>query len=370
METTYYILLAFLVLVSLLPFFPNQHWTFRIWEFGRIQLLVLQVLLLIAGFLLLNPKTGLFWASTPALFLLAVNNLRVLLPYTPLFRRAIPATTQKHSNSVSVLSVNVYQFNTQYQRMIDSIRSVNPDILLTMESNQAWEDALTVLEKDYPYHKKIALENTYGMHFYSKLKAHDIKVNYFVADDMPSIEASLETDDHARFTLFGVHPAPPSPTEEANSKERDGELLSVARRVKEVHTPVLVVGDFNNVAWASSSILFRKTSELLDPRIGRGFVSTFHARYKLFRFPIDLFFHSTEIFVEDFRTLPDVGSDHLPLYCRFFINHSDTVQESEVEELDEEEEEEVDEMIEEGIEEDSDRPAVAKESNGIFFFQT
>ncbi len=322
---------------------------------------MLQVVLLIAGFLLISPKTDLFWATTPLLFLLGANNVRVLLPYTPLFKKAAPATTQKHSNSVSVLSVNVYQFNTQYQRMIDTIQNIDPDIILTMESNQAWEDALTVLEKDYPYSKKIALENTYGMHFYSKLKASDIKAHYFVADDMPSIEATLETSDKTKFTLFGVHPAPPSPTEEANSKERDGELLSVARRVKEVNTPVLVVGDFNNVAWARSSILFRKTSELLDPRIGRGFVSTFHARYKLLRFPIDLFFHSTDIFVEDFRTLPDVGSDHLPLYSRFFVNHSSDIQEEEVEVLDEEESEEVEEMIEDGIEEESDRPAVATE---------
>ena len=36
METTYYLLLSILVLVSLLPFFPNQHWMFRVWEFGRI----------------------------------------------------------------------------------------------------------------------------------------------------------------------------------------------------------------------------------------------------------------------------------------------------------------------------------------------
>jgi endonuclease/exonuclease/phosphatase (EEP) superfamily protein YafD len=361
METAYYILLSILALVSLLPFIPNQHWMFRVWEFGRIQVLVLQIALLLAGLFLISEKTYTYWSTAFLLILLAANNVRVLLPYTTLFKTPAPNPTQKHSDSVSVLSVNVYQFNTQYQRMIDTIRKVNPDILLTMESNQAWEDALVVLEKDYPYTKKIALENTYGMHFYSKLIASDIKAHYFVADDMPSIEAALETPDKTKFTFFGVHPAPPSPTEESNSKERDGELLSVAKRVKEINTPVLVTGDFNNVAWARSSILFRKTSELLDPRIGRGFVSTFHARYKLLRFPIDLFFHSTDVFIEDFRTLPDVGSDHLPLYCRFFINHSSEVQASEVEELDTEESEEVEEMIEDGVEEESDRPTVATE---------
>ena len=245
--------------------------------------------------------------------------------------------------------------------MIDLINEIQPDILLTMESNQAWEDALTVIENDYPNFKKVPLENTYGIHFYTKLEVDNIKVNYFVADDLPSIEASLLTQNGEPFTFFGVHPPPPSPTEEDTSKERDGELLAVAKAVRKVKNPVIVTGDFNNVAWARSSILFRKTSELIDPRIGRGFVATFHAKYRLLRFPIDLFFHSTDIFIQDFKTLRNIGSDHLPLYCTFFINKEEDIQEDEVETLHEDDLEEVDELIENGIEEDGNRPAVAKE---------
>lgn len=188
------------------------------------------------------------------------------------------------------------------------------------------------------------------------MEVKSIKVNYFISDDLPSIEASIITDDGYNFTFFGVHPPPPSPTEEDTSKERDGELLALGKRVLETKGPSIVVGDFNNVAWAKSSILFRKTSELIDPRIGRGFVSTYHARYILLRFPIDLFFHSTEIFIQDFKTLRNIGSDHLPLFSRFFINPTEDIQEDEVEVLSAEEEQQVEEMIEDGKEEQSDRP--------------
>jgi hypothetical protein len=37
---------------------------------------------------------------------------------------------------------------------------------MTMESNGDWEKAMKHLEKEYPYHHKVTLENTYGMHFY------------------------------------------------------------------------------------------------------------------------------------------------------------------------------------------------------------
>ncbi|RYY38234.1 MAG: endonuclease/exonuclease/phosphatase family protein [Chitinophagaceae bacterium] len=354
MEVVYQCLSCFLLLAALLPLLPHPHWIFRIWEYGRIQAFVLQLAVLTLGFFV-HPHNALFWFLQGALFLLAVHNVWLLAPYTPIFRKK--HRVEKESESVSVLSVNVYQFNTEYDKLLQLVRAEEPDILLTMESNGGWQEALDTLSDIYPHAQKVPLENTYGMHFYTKLRVHKMQVHYFVADDMPSIEAELETPDGLRFTIFCVHPAPPSPTEEPTARERDGDLLSVANKVAKNDGPVLVVGDFNNVAWARSSILFRKTSGLIDPRIGRGFVSTYHARHRWLRFPIDLFFHSPHLFIEQFCTLAPVGSDHLPLYCRFFINPVDDAQEGEVETLEPGREKEVEEMIQEGKEEQGDRPA-------------
>ncbi len=361
MLIAFYILSAILITVSLLPFISHQHWIFRVWDFGRIQLLILQLLTLFMGILLVDEKSDLFWVVIVLHAGLITFHVIILIPYTTLYKRNKAVEVPKESDPISIISANVYQFNEQYQKLINLVLEVKPDILLTMESNQAWEDAMTQIEGEYPNFKKVALENTYGIHFYTKLPVKSIKVNYFVADDLPSIEASLLTESGQPFTFFGIHPPPPSPTEEDTSRERDGELLAIGKRVRNTKGPVIVVGDFNNVAWARSSVLFRKTSELIDPRIGRGFVSTFHAKYRFLRAPIDLFFHSKEVFIEDFRTLRPIGSDHLPLFSKFFINHEEDVQEEEVETLDKEEAEEVDEMIKDGIEEKSDRPQVATE---------
>lgn len=361
MQLTYYILSLLLFLASLLPLVPHQHWMFRIFEFGRIQIVVLQLLTVAFGMLIIGNKEIIFWITLLLHIILIGNHLLVLFPYTTLYNNVKREQFSNRSQTVSIVSVNVYQFNKQYQKLIDLVREVKPHILLTMESNQDWDAALNPLEKEFPNFKKVPLENTYGIHFYTNLKVKSIKVNYLISDDVPSIEAALFTENGTQFTFFGVHPPPPSPTEEDTSRERDGELLSVGKKVIETQGAVIVAGDFNNVAWAKSSVLFRKTSQLIDPRIGRGFVSTYHAKYRLLRFPIDLFFHSTNVFIEDFKTLRNIGSDHLPLFCSFHINKTETIQEDEVEKLEEGDEKEVEEMIENGIEEEGDRPEVATE---------
>lgn len=359
METVFYTISILLLVFNILPFIPHQHWLFRAFDFTRIQQLVLQLIIILFGLAFLKNQNMLFWLVQCALFILAGYNTFLLIPFTPLYRSRRDKNLKNHPEIISVLSVNVHQFNREFQRLIDLIHEEKPEIILTMESNKDWEKALSVLDSDYPNNHKVALENTYGMHFYSKLKTTRKQTHFFISDDLPSMEIDLETRNKIIFTFFGVHPPPPSPTEEETSKERDGELLSIAKKIRKLKNPVIVTGDFNNVAWARSSVLFRKTSGLIDPRIGRGFVSTFHARYKLLRFPIDLFFHSDEIFIVEFKTLKHIGSDHLPLYCRFYINPESNSQDIHAEALDNDEITEVNELIEAGKAVESDRPAVA-----------
>lgn len=365
MFTAYLILSVFLILATLFPLFPSAHWFFRGFDFGKVQFLALKVLVFGLAFFII-PLSTTFWVMQSLLFACILYNGFILIKYTPIYKVKDIDIKDKHSDTVCVLSANVYQFNTDYHRFIDLVKRVNPDIVLTMESNQAWEDALTALEKDYPNTCKVALENTYGMHFYTKLKMEECQVHHFVADDIPSIEAELITREGYKFTFFGIHPPPPSPTEEETSKERDGELLSIAKKVRKDAKTTLVVGDFNNVAWAKSSVLFRKTSETVDPRIGRGLISTFHAKYWFMRFPLDQLYHTPDIFVQDLKVLPEFGSDHLPLFCNFYINRSDDAQEELVEGLEKGDMEEVNEMIADGIKEQGERPEFAVERSSIF----
>ncbi len=160
---------------------------------------------------------------------------------------------------------------------------------------------------------------------------------------------------------MGLHPPPPSPTEEETSNQRDGDILSAGKRVQEIQIPCIICGDFNNVAWSKSSRLFRKISGTLDPRVGNGFYSTFHSKYWFLRFPIDLLYHSPFIAIEKLKTIRYKGSDHLALSCTFSVSSKNFRKNEEVDTATYEDEIEAAEMISKGVEEDSDRKAIATE---------
>ncbi|QFG52776.1 endonuclease/exonuclease/phosphatase family protein [Chryseobacterium sp.] len=354
MELFLNVLSALLILLSVLPFIRNQHWIFRVPEFMKIQLLILQAA--VFGFsIVLVSKDIWFWVLNTIQFGLMCYHLYVLIRYTKFYKRKKTSKTSQSSSKVKILSVNVHQFNTEFSRFHELIAKHQPDIFITMETDSKWEEANRKLEKQYPHTQKMTLDNTYGMHLYSKMPLQKSEIHFFVADDIPSFESHFKTEDGRDFILFGVHPPPPSPTEERTSKERDGDLLCVAKKIRGTKTPTLVIGDFNTVAWSDTSILFRKTSELIDARVGRGILATFHAKYWFFRVPLDLLFHSSDIFVDRLETLEHIGSDHFPILCEFHIDPvAKQVQKDEVKTLKEEEKEVVDELIVEGRKEESD----------------
>lgn len=219
-----------------------------------------------------------------------------------------------------------------------------------MESNSDWEKANRILEKKYPYTQKITLENTYGMHHYSKIFFEKVQTYFFVVDDSSSIEVYFKA---AGDVVFALHLLLLSPTEESNSEEQYGDLLSVGKAVVQIDKPTVVIRDYNTVAWSKTTRLFRKTSQLIDGRKGIGVLSTFHAKYWFFRVPLDLLFHSYQIFIDELKTLEVFGSDHFSVYCKFYINYYDHKQKDDVETTNTEEKEEVEKQIKEGIQEQS-----------------
>jgi endonuclease/exonuclease/phosphatase (EEP) superfamily protein YafD len=128
------------------------------------------------------------------------------------------------------------------------------------------------------------------------------------------MQARVRLPGGLRVWLNCVHPKPPAPGEDDESTERDAELVIVGRRVANASEPVVVLGDLNDVAWSRTTRLFQKVSRLVDPRKGRGFISTFHAKYPGLRYPLDHVFHSPDVRLVEMRRLPYVGSDHFPVY--------------------------------------------------------
>lgn len=341
---------VFLIVIALLPLTRGTHWIVRGWDFIRVQTSFLQILTILLIVILEFPEES--WEYTTLISLVAafIFQVFVVFPYSKYY----PLSQAKPKNAeslkqISLISSNVLQTNRDYDKLIREIQDKDPDLFLVMETDSQWEEALQLFEADYPHVVRVPLDNLYGMHLYSKLELSETQVNYLVEKDVPSIFTKVHYGGFKPLHLICVHPAPPSPTENETSEERDAELLIVGKAVRELDddAQVIVCGDLNDVVWSRVSKLFARITGLIDPRIGRGLFPTFHADYWYLRFPIDHLFHSKNITVDNMNRLGHIGSDHFPMYFTFWLEE---LKKTEKPAIDQETEEEVEERIEEGIE--------------------
>ncbi len=301
---------------TVLPAWRNPHWATRAFDFPRLQIACLGTALLVALWIFLDARSSLAWLLGGITLLCTAWQVRYILPYSLLWPKQVKDAVQSDPDRrLSILIANILTPNRKAAALLDLVREYQPDILVTLESDQWWQDQLDLLESDMPYTVKCPMDNLYGMHLYSRIPIEEEEVAFLVENDVPSIHTllRLRTGDVVRAHF--LHPAPPSPTENTESTQRDAELVVVARRVKECTLPVIVTGDLNDAAWSRTTRLFRKISGLLDPRVGRGMFNTFHAGYPFLRWPLDHVFHSTHFTLRRLQRLPDIGSDHFPLFA-------------------------------------------------------
>ena len=325
MDTALTAVSVLFIALSWAPLLPSSHWLVRVWEFPRLQIAAI-ISLLLAG----HAFNATYYAQFNILTMVIIAGLTVsliyqivwIIPYTPLYKREVErADTESSCQKLSVLSSNVYMPNNDFRKLISHVRNKQPDFLVTLESNEKWQKGISEIESDYPYRKFCPLENLYGMHLYSKIPLEEVSLRFLIEDDVPSMRVKIKLNERY-ITLYFLHPKPPSPTENTYAKPRDVELTLVGEEIAKTEGPIVVAGDLNDVAWSPTTRKFKKISGLLDPREGRGFFNTFHAKYPLVKWPLDHVFHSEHFALVNIEKLEGVGSDHYPLYTELALtNH-------------------------------------------------
>lgn len=311
-----YGLASLLVLFSIIPMVRSDHWTFRIFEYPRVQKLVLTLIVLIVLCFFPHGHYS-YWI---VFGLLVVNTgylLSQIYPLLPLAGKQLQDSAYDNPDrQISILVANVYQENDNTDGCLRLVKQTDPDIILLVETNKKWEQGTISLEETHPHHIRIPLENTYGILLYSKLTIVDGAVKYLVKNDVPSVECKFLLPSGELVQFYGLHPEPPVPSENPRSTERDQELLLIAEKAKAAALPVIVVGDLNDVGWSYTTELFLKTSSLCDPRRGRGFFNTFHAKKALMRFPLDYAFVSKDFSLVDIKRTDNFDSDHFSIFVK------------------------------------------------------
>lgn len=348
MLKTIILILALLFIITCgLSTIESNEWWIRVWDFPRMQLFILGLIILISYIVVSDFSMWTTKLVIALIFASLLYQVVQIVPFTPLYPKEVLQTENFHTDStISVSVANVLMDNRNSEELLDIINKNDPDIFLAVETDEWWKEKLDALEPEYKYTVKIPLNNTYGMLLYSKLELIEPEVRYLVEKDVPSITTKVKLRNGDTIKLYCLHPRPPRPDKNQDSENRDAELVLVAKDLKDNELKTIVAGDLNDVAWSHTTRLFRRISKTLDPRIGRGMFNTFSAKMPLFRWPLDHIFHSRDFKLVDMKRLPSFGSDHFPIYIN--LNYApESIKKQERPEHDSEDIEDAEEKIDE-----------------------
>jgi len=147
------------------------------------------------------------------------------------------ASGTRDPSCFTVLGLNVYQHNRNYAATRALIEREQPDILLLMETDQPWIEALTPTLSSYPARLLRPIGNTYGLVFASRLPVTSMRTENIIDRDTPTVYAQLSTRDGQPFDYVGLHPRPPLPGQDTTLRDR--KIEHAALRIADNHVPAL-----------------------------------------------------------------------------------------------------------------------------------
>ena len=306
------------ILLTITPFIAVDYWWIRAFDFPHIQLTFLTALAIVTYFIKFDFKSKKDYIFMTILVGCCVFQFAKIYPYTAFAGYDVLNASENTDNSIKILTANVLQKNKKSEKITNEINVLKPDIILLTEVNKRWLNELNKSATNtYRYKHEIPLDNAYGMALYSNLELINPQTKYLVSDSIPSIEVKVILKGGDTIQMYAIHPTPPMPQENSMSTDRDTEMMFTAKMSLESDLPVIVLGDFNDVAWSETSQLFKNVSELLDARIGRGLFNTYSADSYILKWPLDHIFISKEFRVKKMEVREDINSDHYPLYTDF-----------------------------------------------------
>ena len=299
------------LVLTLMPLSRTANGWVRIWDFPRVQIACLGVIAQ-AAMLRWGTTTPADRTLTAALAASLLYQLGKIVPYTRLYRPDVPAARNPPADRcLRLFMANVLQENRRSDLVLRRIAEAAPDVVCLVETDAWWAREMEPLGNVYQWVSRHPLENHYGMLLYSRLPITACDIRFVVSPDVPSMRAIIQLRSGDQVAIYAVHPPPPLPT--SPSYGRDAELVLTGREIHGRGQAAIIMGDLNDVAWSYTTKLFQRVGHTVDPRVGRGMFSTFHAEHRLARYPLDHVFHTRDFTLKELRRLGYTGSDHFPI---------------------------------------------------------
>ena len=224
---------------------------------------------------------------------------------------ALPQQGAPGAAILRVVSANVHGSMSALQALADQARSYGADIVSVYEAPEELQEA--DLARLFPQLLKRSLPS-------ERLEGRPLKRrSLFAARDADAIDTTAFMGSNSvvmrarvdNVQIVTTHP--PSPGGPGERWDRDRQLASTHDKL-DVDAPFVIMGDFNTTPWGHAYEGVPGT-RAGDPR----FDGTFPAFAGVFGLPIDHIRFGGGLVLTDYRSGPDVGSDHLPLFAAFAL---------------------------------------------------
>ncbi len=215
-----------------------------------------------------------------------------------------------------------------FQEIFNNYTGETDDYIDEKGGNVHMLDEISAILTDYDMHFCPVAENVYGIAIFLKKGIEVIQSGEVTLYSNPSFDTNDEASDHDRkmqwmhiknanrdLMLMNVHGH-----WDASGKDDTSNRLEQSRRINEFidtvgYTPKLLVGDLNlNPNTESIKLLEKSFINLVTKE---GIATTRTELYTGADRHADYIFVSPEVFVNSFKVLPDVVSDHSPLMIDF-----------------------------------------------------
>ncbi|MFM9064623.1 MAG: endonuclease/exonuclease/phosphatase family protein, partial [Pirellula sp.] len=183
---------------------------------------------------------------TPTVYLSSVAQ-----PWTALPLAGIAQSTQPN-RTLAIASWNVFIQNDQYETIIETINSLDADVLLLIEVTPEHRKGLESLAKSYPYSLWAPRNNTQGLAILSRVPGTKSRELVMGSSQMLALDVRIPAGEYSEvpIRLLGVHTA--SPNEHGRFRVRDQQLSDIAKWVKQSDGESIVLGDMNITPWSEA----------------------------------------------------------------------------------------------------------------------
>jgi endonuclease/exonuclease/phosphatase (EEP) superfamily protein YafD len=215
--------------------------------------------------------------------------------------------------SVKMLMINLHYGNKNINGFLDLINKEQPDIIFVLEIIGPWMEVIEKLGERYvSYVPKQSFEGL-QVRLLSKLPLTEAKMLALNDSLRPVLAAKISLDGHDLRILAAHLSAPQFPE---RFELRNKQLESLAELVNAEKMPTVLLADLNVTRWSPYFLKFVQNAELIDSRVGRGFLHSwrpFGDAFPIFRAAIDQVLHTPDVRIKNVWLGTDIGSDHLPM---------------------------------------------------------